>query len=113
MNDLLTSIGPVTLVGLIAYIVRMEMNVKKNAEQRVEDKERFKEELQAINISKHSKIKELKEVITKNEETLHRRIDRVRDDNIKSYEKLEDKISDLDKKYDANTQRILEALNNK
>lgn len=54
--------------------------------------------------------KSLKEESEKKDQVLHARIDRVRDDNIKSYEKLEGKIDHLEKKYDDNTKTILDAL---
>jgi len=52
------------------------------------------------------------EYIDKAESTLHSRIDRVRDDNLKSYDKLELKITELDKKYDVSTLAIITAIQN-
>lgn len=52
----------------------------------------------------------LKEEVEKKDQILHGRIDRVRDENLKNFEKLEKKIDQLDKKYDKNTERVLEAL---
>ena len=63
-----------------------------------------------ITNTKKAMRKNLEASIKEKEQILHTRIDRVRDDNIKSYEKLEDKISDLEKKYDDNTQKILTAI---
>ena len=56
--------------------------------------------------------KEFIEITEKLEQTLHLRIDRVRDDSLKSYEKLEDKIELLNQKYDSTTKEILMAINN-
>lgn len=54
--------------------------------------------------------KEMDTTIDKKEQVTHQRIDRVRDDNIKTYEKLEKRIDDLDKKGDEHTKVILEAI---
>lgn len=66
--------------------------------------------------AKHSRTgirREFTEQIEKREQILHTRIDRVRDDNLKSYEKLENRIEALDRKYDTGTQSILSAINAK
>ena len=54
--------------------------------------------------------REFKEEIEKKEQILHTRVDRLRDDNIKSYDKLENRISELAQKQDSNTMAILEAI---
>jgi gas vesicle protein len=70
----------------------------------------LKEKLIEVTASKKAMKKELTNMITEKDQVLHARIDRVRDDNIKSYEKLEGKIEHLEKKYEENTTKILEAL---
>lgn len=56
--------------------------------------------------------KEFAEQLKEKEQILHQRIDRVRDENIKSYEKLEVRIDELNKKVDISTQSILLAIQN-
>jgi len=74
--------------------------------------EQYKEETLSAKNGRRAMKKEIIEMMDKAEQTLHQRIDRVRDDNIKSYEKLENKIEGLDKKYDSSTQEILRAIQN-
>jgi len=74
--------------------------------------EQYKEETLNAKNGRRAMKKEIIEMMDKAEQTLHQRIDRVRDDNIKSYEKLENKIEGLDKKYDSSTQEILRAIQN-
>lgn len=73
----------------------------------------LKEKMIEISSSKKALKIDLKEEMEKKDQVLHQRIDRVRDDNIKSYEKLESKIEQLDQKYEVYTQKILDALGKK
>ena len=72
----------------------------------------YKEEVLSAKNGRKAAKRETMEHIDKIEQTLHQRIDRVRDDNIKSYEKLETKIEGLEKKYDATTATIIQAIQN-
>ena len=73
--------------------------------------ESIEEKMVGIGASKKAMKGELILTISEKDQILHARIDRVRDDNIKSYEKLELKIEELNKNMMTNTTRILEALN--
>jgi len=73
----------------------------------------YREEVLSAKNGRRASKRETMEHIDKIEQTLHQRIDRVRDDNIKSYEKLESKIVELDKKYDSSTATIIQAIQNK
>ena len=73
----------------------------------------LKEKMIEVSGSKKAMKKELESKTDKTEDTLHRRIDRVRDDNIKSYDKLEAKITEVEKKMDDHTAKILEAIKGK
>lgn len=57
--------------------------------------------------------KELMDHIEKQVQVTHARIDRVRDDNIKSYEKLEKRIDEMEIKIDSSTEKIISAINSK
>ena len=72
----------------------------------------YKEEVLSAKNGRKASKRETMEHIDKIEQTLHQRIDRVRDDNIKSYEKLENKIEGLEKKYDTTTATIIQAIQN-
>lgn len=72
----------------------------------------YKEEVLSAKNGRRASKRETMEHIDKIEQTLHQRIDRVRDDNIKSYEKLENKIEGLEKKYDTSTASIIQAIQN-
>jgi len=74
--------------------------------------EQFKHEVLNAKNGRRATKKEAMEYIDKAESTLHSRIDRVRDDNLKSYDKLELKITELDKKYDVSTLAIITAIQN-
>ena len=74
--------------------------------------EQFKHEVLSAKNGRIASKKEAMEYIDKVESTLHLRVDRVRDDNLKSYDKLELKITELDKKYDVSTLAIITAIQN-
>jgi len=90
--------------------MEQELEIQKTQLEKAE--ELYKEEVLSAKNGRRATKKETMEHVDKIEQTLHQRIDRVRDDNIKSYEKLENKIEGLDKKYDSSTQEILRAIQN-
>ena len=73
----------------------------------------YKEAILNAKNGRNSIRREFTDQLEKREQILHQRIDRVRDDNLKSYEKLENRIEALDRKYDTGTQQILAAINAK
>lgn len=92
----------------------LEMNlrvaqVEKEHEKDVVD---LKEKLMSVQHGKKAMKKELIDAMEKMEGVMHGRIDRVRDDNIKSYEKLEVKIGHLETKMESNTEKVLLAIGN-
>jgi len=56
--------------------------------------------------------KELMQELKDREQILHNRVDRLRDENIKSYEKLEKRLEQIENKNEQSTQMILQAINN-
>lgn len=123
MNTLLTILldsasgsGDVALItalvsggGVVGGFIKMVTD-KATMKQEIKG---LKEKLLEVTSSKKAMKTEIKAEMDKTEQVLHNRIDRVRDDNIKSYEKLEDQIKELNKKQDENTAKILNALANK
>lgn len=81
----------------------LEGKEKRNAKD-------FKERIAGMSAKKKAMRGELIEIIDKNDKILHQRIDRVREDNTKNYEKLEKKIQALERQQAANTDKILEAI---
>lgn len=73
----------------------------------------WKEKAIELSSTKKAFKREIMTEMEKKDQVLHTRIDRVRDDNIKSYEKLETKIENLERKGEENTTKILEALQNR
>lgn len=116
-KDVIYIVGLV-ITGLTAWF-KVKMDKQKMASEIVvlskeneKAEQEYKEEVLNAKNGRRSMKKELTEMMGKTEQTLHQRIDRVRDDNIKSYEKLETKIAELDKKYDTSTGLILQAIQN-
>lgn len=117
IGDLIT--GGTLLVSIVAFIYKMKSD-KEKQDIRIhqiesghgKDVEDLKEKIMSVQHGKKAMKKELIEGIEKMEGVLHGRIDRVRDDNIKSYEKLEIKIGHLETKYDTNTEKLLQAISN-
>ena len=72
--------------------------------------EQFNNEVLSAKNGRTATKRELKEELEKSDKTLHLRIDRAVDNNLKSYEKLEDKIELLNQKYDSTTREILLAI---
>ena len=105
-------IGGLIVTGLTAWfkMQRDKDRMETKIEALDEKDKAIKEELLVVKSSKKAMKKELETMMKEKEQTLHLRIDRVRDDNIKSYDKLEQKITDVEKKMDQNTQTILEAI---
>ena len=102
-----------TIIKLLTDKATMKQEIKGLKEKMIEvtsSKKALKNELEK---KIEAADKSLKEDVDKKDQILHARIDRVRDDNIKSYEKLENKITDVEKKMDTHTQQILEAINSK
>jgi len=104
--------------GLTAWF-KLKMDKEKMAneifileKEMLKSDEQYKYETLSAKNGRRAMKKELQEQMDKAEQTLHQRIDRVRDDNIKSYEKLENKITELDKKYDTSTASIIQAIQN-
>jgi len=91
---------------------KMETELEAQKTQIVKAECLYKEEVLSAKNGRKAAKRETMEHIDKIEQTLHQRIDRVRDDNIKSYEKLENKIEGLEKKYDATTATIIQAIQN-
>ena len=91
---------------------KMETELEAQKSQITKAEDLYKEEVLSAKNGRKASKRETMEHMDKIEQTLHQRIDRVRDDNIKSYEKLENKITELDKKYDASTATIIQAIQN-
>lgn len=87
-------------------VIELKDDLKKTNE--VMEKEAI-----ASKAGRSSTRKELTEDIKAREQVLHQRIDRVRDDNIKSYEKLESQITELRKEIKQDTEKIIDAIKNK
>jgi uncharacterized protein YlxW (UPF0749 family) len=124
-TDLTQSVLPVTAVvgiiifisGLIATWFKMISNKEKmgiridQLEKEAKEKsDSHKEENLGLKNSIRNTKKEMEATLKEQIQITHARIDRVRDDNIKSYEKLEKRIDELDKKGDEHTSKILEAI---
>lgn len=117
IGDLIT--GGTLLISIAAFIFKIKSDKEKNetAIKQLEtahdkDVEDLKERLMNVQHGKKAMKKELNAAMEKMEGVMHGRIDRVRDDNIKSYEKLESKISHLETKFDTNTEKVLLAIAN-
>jgi len=91
---------------------KMETELEAQKSQITKAEDLYKEEVLSAKNGRKASKRETMEHMDKIEQTLHQRIDRVRDDNIKSYEKLENKITELDKKYDVSTATIIQAIQN-
>lgn len=91
--------------------------LKEHKEKDSSDKKEFFEKYQEYKIhvsnGRKAEKKEIMDMVEKQIQTAHARIDRVRDDNIKSYEKLEKEIAELRKEQSAHTEKILEAISKK
>ena len=116
-KDVIYIIGFV-VTGLTAWF-KMKMDKQKMEneifileKEMLKSDEQYKYETLSAKNGRTATKKEMLETIEKVEQTLHLRIDRVRDDSLKSYEKLELKITDLDKKYDVSTLSIIQAIQN-
>jgi hypothetical protein len=96
---------------LAVAALKNEIGGLKSAKESAEKE--YKEAIMNAKNGRNAIRKEFTEQIEKREQILHQRIDRVRDDNLKSYEKLETRIEALDRKYDTGTQQILNAINAK
>jgi len=92
---------------------RLAAKIEAINEKEKNDFKDLKERIAGISASKKAMKVEIMESIEKKDLILHTRIDRVRKENIKSYEKLEDKLIALDKKYDLGTAQILAAIREK
>lgn len=86
-------------VGLVVSYVKQQEAVKKlvkeNEQLKVDFKEMKSENINqhdAIQIAKGVKFKEIREEFKESDQVLHQRIDRLRDDNSKTFDKLERKI---------------------
>jgi hypothetical protein len=91
---------------------KMETELESQKDKLEKAEGLYKEEVLSAKNGRRASKRETMEHIDKIEQTLHQRIDRVRDDNIKSYEKLENKIEGLEKKYDTSTASIIQAIQN-
>lgn len=91
---------------------KMENEIAILEKEMLKSDEQYKFETLSAKNGRRATKKEMQEQLEKSDKTLHLRIDRVRDDNLKSYEKLEDKIEGLNQKYDSTTKEILIAINN-
>ena len=91
---------------------KMENEILILEKEMLKADEQYKESTLNAKNGRRAIEKNLMEQIEKREQVTHLRIDRVRDDNIKSYEKLENKIEGLGEKFDSVTERILIAINN-
>ena len=91
---------------------KMENEILILEKEMLKADEQYKESTLNAKNGRRAIEKNLMEQIEKREQVTHQRIDRVRDDNIKSYEKLENKIEGLETKYDSTTKEILTAIQN-
>ena len=108
------------LIAVVAGWFKMQNDKEKlqtratAIESRQDKQEEYtKESFMTAKNGRYAIRKELKDDLDKQTQVTHQRIDRVRDDNIKSYEKLEKRIQELDAKGDSHTREILEAIRNK
>ena len=112
------------LIGFVVSILTAWFKVKLDKEKMqtcitqlekevVKQEDLYKEEVLSAKNGRKAIKKDFADQLKEKEQIMHTRIDRVRDDNIKSYEKLEKKIEELEKKYDTSTQLILNAIQNK
>jgi seryl-tRNA synthetase len=95
--------------GVVGGFVKMVQD-KATMKQEIKG---LKEKILEVSASKKAMKKDITGQMEKNEQVLHQRIDRVRDDNIKSYDKLEAKIVEVEKKIDDHTKQIIEAIQRK
>ena len=105
--SLITAIG--TFVGTFAV---MKYRIGQVEKRREEDKQDFKEQLAAVNMSKHSKFKEVKEDYNEKIQVAHTRVDKLRDEVRDSNQKIEQKIETLGEKIDRNHEKLLETVTN-
>lgn len=100
-----------------SQILFLSEKLKDHREKDTADKKEFFEKYQEHKIhtsnGRKAEKKEIMDTIDKQIQITHSRIDRVRDDNIKSYEKLEKEIAELRKEQSAHTEKILEAISKK
>jgi hypothetical protein len=124
-TDLTQSVLPITaVVAIIVFIgsllaiwfkmlsnkEKMGMRIDQLEKEAKEKSDSHKEENLGLKNSIRNTKKEMEATLKEQIQITHARIDRVRDDNIKSYEKLEKRIDELDKKGDEHTTKILDAI---
>lgn len=95
---------------MIANKEKMNMRIDQLEKDLSKSNEGNQSEQLGLKNSLRNTKKEIDLNIKEQIQVTHARIDRVRDDNIKSYEKLEKRIEELDKKGEDHTKAILEAI---
>lgn len=111
----------ITLVvgGIIGWFnMRLESQKQSDKISVLDEKfktESIKNKEDHINASNGRKAikKEGSQELKDKEQILHARIDRLRDENIKSYEKLEKRLEEMEKKQESHTLQIINAIQNK
>jgi uncharacterized protein YlxW (UPF0749 family) len=114
LGGILLSIGSLIAMWfrMIANKEKMNMRIDQLEKDLLKSDSDHKEENLGLKNTLRNTKKEIDASLEKQIQTTHQRIDRVRDDNIKSYEKLEKRIDDLDKNSTEHTSKILEAIKN-
>lgn len=104
------------VAGLTAWFkmkmdkLQMQNEIATLEKEMLKADEQYRHEVLSAKNGRIATKRELKEELEKSDKTLHLRIDRAIDNNLKSYEKLEDKIELLNQKYDSTTREILLAI---
>lgn len=128
MKDVGWLVSQLIVLGVIlwrggAYINKIKQKSKDNADELIRQKEatekeltlqkeNFEKEIQASNIAKHSRIKEMKADFRERIQICHDRIDKQRDFVEKQGEKVEHKIDELKRHVDASNIKVIETVTN-
>lgn len=113
MDELMPYIPPIAILvaGVLGY-GKMRSDIKELKTRRNEDKNDFKEEVIAINLSKHSRLKEIKSDFKERIQICHDRIDKQREFSEKQGEKLDNKLDEIKAHVDTSNQRVIETVAN-
>lgn len=107
IGDLIPYLGMMVIVaGIIGQWAVNKHKVKELERRRVEDKEDLQDSISAVNISKSSKFKDVKDDFNEKIQITHKRIDKVRDDVAAGNKKTERQIDKLGEKLDQSTDKI-------
>ena len=103
--DLFISGGGGAAASFLANQAVTKWRLSKLEEEQEKQSKEMEKSIQAVNISKSTKFKEIREDYREREQILHARIDRTRDENNKRLDEMNKSITEnndkLDKKIDA------------